>query len=283
MKDLLYIFPTRIKQALEDNKDSCNIEEIRIVKGKPVIIRGQGHESLLKDETGIIFADSQDIEDILCVASEHSMYLKEDEINRGYITVKGGHRIGVCGTVSYLNGKVINHRDITSLNIRVAKEIIGCSQPLLSRIIKDKCAVSTLLISPPKRGKTTLLRDLSRVLSDEYMLRIAVVDERNELFGASSYDMGMRTDVLCGCKKSDGIMMMIRTMAPDVIIVDELGDEDDVKSIKKALACGVCVIASLHGSTFKDVETKNLDKLFAKYAFIKDFSKFEIYEGVGAI
>lgn len=283
MKDLLYIFPTRIKQAMEDSKDSCNIEEIRIVKGKPVIIRGQGHESLLKDETGIIFADSQDIEDILCVASEHSMYLKEDEINRGYITLKGGHRIGVCGTVSYLNGKVINHRDITSLNIRVAKEIIGCSQPLLSRIIKDKRAVSTLLISPPKRGKTTLLRDLSRVLSDEYKLRIAVVDERNELFGASSYDLGMRTDVLCGCKKSDGIMMMIRTMAPDVIIVDELGDEDDVKSIKKALTCGVCVIASLHGSTFKDVETKNLDKLFAKYVFIKDFSKFEIYEGVGAI
>lgn len=283
MKDLLYIFPTRIKQALEDRQDSCNIEEIRIVKDKPVIIRGQGHESLLKDEMGIIFADSQDIEDILCIASEHSMYLKEDEINRGYITVKGGHRIGVCGTVSYFNGKVINHRDITSLNIRVAKEIIGCSQPLLSRIIKDKSALSTLLISPPKKGKTTLLRDLSRVLSDEYKLRIAVVDERNELFGASSYDLGMRTDVLCGCKKSDGIMMMIRTMAPDVIIVDELGDEDDVKSIKKALTCGVCVIASLHGSTFKDVETKNLNELFAKYVFIKDFSKFEIYEGVGAI
>lgn len=283
MKDLLYIFPTRIKQALENSQDSYNIEEIRIVKDKPVIIRGQGYERFLKDGEGVVSAALQDIEDILCIASEHSMYLKEDEINRGYITVKGGHRIGVCGTVSYLNGKVINHRNITSLNIRVSKEVIGCSKPLLPRIIKDKRAVSSLLISPPKKGKTTLLRDLSRVLSDEYKLRIAVVDERNELFGASSYNLGMRTDVLCGCKKSDGIMMMIRTMAPDVIIVDELGDEDDVKSIKKALTCGVCVVASLHGSTFKDVERKKLDDLFSKYVFIKDFSKFEIYEGVGAL
>lgn len=280
IKDILNVFPPTIRTALGQWNNNSEIEEIRVSCGKPIILKSRQSEKFLSDESGaILYSNKQDIEDIMCLCADHSMYLKEDEINSGYITIAGGCRVGICGTVSYLDDKIIHHGDITSINIRIAMEVLGCSKNVIPHIVEDGKVLNTLIISPPKGGKTTLLRDITRVLSDEYNMRIGVVDERKELYGVGNYDLGIRSDVLQGCKKPDGIMMLIRTMAPDIIVVDELGSIEDEKALMKACTCGISVIASIHGNLMKDIKTKETGLNFDRYVFIEDYEKFRVLKG----
>lgn len=196
---------------------------------------------------------SETFQNICC----YSVYTRQSEINNGFITMKGGHRAGICGTAFYNGENISAIRDISSINMRVAREIKGVSKDILKNVDVKKGGV--LICGVPSGGKTTVLRDISRALSIEQNLKVCVVDERGELGGTYSgivqNDLGL-SDVLDGYKKHDGIMHAVRCMSPNVIICDEIGTDDEAEGIKECLNSGVTVIASVHCA--------NIDELLSK-------------------
>ncbi|MBQ9625132.1 MAG: AAA family ATPase [Clostridia bacterium] len=265
------LLPKHIYKASESLLNSAT--EIRIKIGKPIMVLNGSKEHILSENGKTIFAAKDDIEEVLAFASENSLYLKEDELKRGFVSVKGGIRIGVCGSVAYKNGEIISHRDITSLNIRLPKEVIGFGDKAVKSIF-SKGVLNTLIISPPGFGKTTLLKDIARQLSDNLGYRVGIVDERFEMSG---FNLGIRTDVLCGCSKADGILMLIRNMAPQILVVDELGGNEDIGAVKKACQCGVSIIATIHGDDFLNIK-KQFNE-FCAFILLKDDYKYEIFYG----
>ncbi len=200
---------------------------------------------------------------ILQKISSYSIYAFEDEIKQGYITIKGGHRVGICGTVVTEDNKVKTIKNIVSINIRVAKEIINCSKTIIPYILQEGEILNTIIISPPKCGKTTILRDICRIVSNgNYTLNlkgknVSVIDERSEIAacfkGIPQMNIGERTDVLDSCPKSEGIIMAIRSMSPEVVICDEIGTYKDMDSIIAALNSGVKLITTIHGFDIDDL------------------------------
>ena len=193
-----------------------------------------------------------------CICN-HSLYAYEDEIRQGFITVCGGHRVGVAGKIILDGTRIKCIRHISFLNIRVAHEIKGCSGDVLPYIYGDGKLMNTLIVSAPCHGKTTLLRDIIRVVSDGGMT-VGVVDERSEIAacykGVPQNDVGMRTDVLDCCPKASGMMMLVRTMAPDLIAVDEIGGQQDVDAIFGVINCGCRLLATAHGYSMDDVRDR---------------------------
>ncbi|MEE0931259.1 MAG: stage III sporulation protein AA [Acutalibacteraceae bacterium] len=187
----------------------------------------------------------------------YSVYTRQSEIRNGYVTMRGGHRAGICGTAVYNNTDIMNIRDISSINLRIAREIKGVSESILKSINLDKGGV--LICGVPSCGKTTVLRDISRILSIERNLKVCVVDERGELGGTYSgvvqNDLGM-CDVLDGYSKKDGIMHAIRCMSPNVVVCDEIGTDEEAVSIRECLNSGVSVLASAHCADLKELLTK---------------------------
>lgn len=242
------------------------IQEIHIRTNKPVTLYSSNITYYLtKDNQAVshwynsnmLIATQSDIcetfQNICC----YSVYSKQSEINNGFITLKGGHRAGICGTAVYNEEKITSIRDISSINLRIAKEFKGASAKLLNCIDISKGGV--LICGIPSCGKTTLLRDIARVLSTEKALKVCVVDERGELGGAylgiSQNDLGL-CDILDGYRKQDGIMQAVRSLSPNVIVCDEIGTDDEAEKIKECLNSGVSVIASVHCA--------NLDELLSK-------------------
>jgi len=198
----------------------------------------------------------------------------------GYITLKGGHRVGITGNVVIKDGHVINISHISSLNFRIAKQILGASDKIIKHIINNESnsIYNTLIVSAPGVGKTTLLRDLIRRLSNGIEqiafkgINIGVVDERGEIAamyrGIPQNDVGQRTDVLDGISKSQGMMMLIRSMSPKVIVADEIGCMEDVEAIKHAICCGIKGIFTAHGASIEDIKLNPaLNKLIENHCF----------------
>ena len=206
----------------------------------------------------------EDIEDTFQIICKYSVHSFMDDIKKGFITLRGGHRIGIVGKVIIENGQVKNIKHISSLNIRVSREIKGCSKKVLPHIIKNKNQINnTIIISPPQCGKTTILRDIVRNISNgnrEYGfsgVKVALIDERNEIagscMGVAQLDVGMRTDVMETCPKDLGIMMVLRSMSPNVIVTDEIGNEKEIKALYTALNGGVSLITTVHGDSIEDI------------------------------
>ncbi len=256
------ILPQEFSEYFTDS-----LEEIRIRKNKPMIFCYPENEIV----TEKIFYRN-DINEFTEKITKSSIYAYYDDIANGFITVTGGHRIGFCGNAVYEKNALKSIRDITGINIRMAKEIKGIGEGVYSKIVSNSKNIgNTLVISPPGMGKTTLLRDLTRLISDNIeRISLALIDERNEIsatfMGNTQNDVGMRTDVFCGYKKYDGIMRAIRSMSPDVIVVDEIGGDDDIKAIKKCFHSGVKIIASVHGESYSDVKN-SLSELFYENIF----------------
>lgn len=266
-KEILGMLSKRVAEVLSKSAVYCMepLEEIRLRAGKPLILQNYLREWFVKsdgklaaDFTGSFVVTQEDIKLTLELISENSIYAYLDEIRNGYITVKGGHRIGLTGRVALSNGEVKNIKDMSGLNIRISNQVLGCSGNVIKYIIKNKKDIyNTLIISPPQCGKTTMLRDIARVLSDgmpEFYFRgikVGIVDERSELAacfrGIPQNNVGIRTDVLDGCPKSIGIPMLIRSMSPEVIITDEIGNEGDREAVNSILNAGVKIVASAHG------------------------------------
>nr|MCR4943067.1 stage III sporulation protein AA [Clostridium sp.] len=203
----------------------------------------------------------EDLKYILQRISNYSLYACEEDIKQGFITIKGGHRIGLAGECVMDNGSVKTIRNISSLNIRISRQIIGCSKKLIRYIYNNGRVYNTMIISPPKCGKTTVLRDITRVLSNGGK-KISVIDERSEIaacyMGVPQMDVGIRTDVLDNCLKSQGMIMAIRSLSPEVLICDEIGVANDTQALVMAFNSGVNIIVTLHGENIEDLYNRKV-------------------------
>lgn len=223
---------------------------------------------------------------VVTVATKKSIYAYNDEIKNCYIQSENGIRIGVCGTVVYDNQKILTIKNITSLNIRVAHEIIDCSKKVIDFICYNKCVKNTLILSAPGLGKTTMVRDITRKLSDEQNIEnLLLIDERFEIAGGGSLflNVGGNTDILSGADKSFSFKQALKTMTPTVIITDEITNDDDICSVMQAINSGVKVIATTHASSITDIKTNSL---FNKLVAGKYFERYVLLSnknGVGTI
>jgi len=264
-------------------------EEIRLRTGQCPTVLLAGKEMQISSEK----VGRRDIDSVLEIATKASSYAVRQAVCAGYITIDGGHRIGICGEAVYESGKMLGFREISSLNIRIARERKGISDKIMGKVC-DGDFRSTLLISPPGAGKTTLLRDLVRNLSNGFGedpgYRISLVDERCEIAsvcgGMPQMDVGRKTDVITSCTKADAVLMMLRAMNPEIIAVDEITDPEDAKAIEKAANCGVKIIASAHGNSLEEIRKRPLYKsildmrIFENLIIIRRSGTLRTYEVV---
>ena len=266
MDEILRYFPNKIYQIfsnlLQENPQIANeLQEIRIRVDKPIILKLREKDLIL--QYNILQTEILQIVERLC---ENSIYAYKNQICEGFITIKGGHRVGLTGSCVIENGKITNIKYISSLNIRIAREVKNCSTRILREIIdiENKTIYNSIIVAPPGRGKTTILRDIIRRLSDgieEINFRgktCGVVDERGEIAamykGTPQNDVGIRTDIIENVSKNKGIHMLIRTMAPEIIACDEIGSKEDVEAIHYALYSGVKGIITMHGKNVEDIK-----------------------------
>ncbi len=246
------------------------IREIRLRRGKPAIIYktdGEwylGRGGLTKNLSQAYCVEEQELNRYVNHLCQDSIYAFQEEIKHGYITAPGGHRIGLAGQVVLENGIVSGMKNITFLNIRLAHQIKGAADVVIPYLYREGRVVNTLIISPPGCGKTTLLRDIVRQVSDGNSFgegcTVSLIDERSEIAGCyqgvPQNDVGIRTDVLDACPKEQGLLMMLRSMAPKVLAVDELGGGSDEEALLKAATCGCRILATVHGDSPDDVNAK---------------------------
>lgn len=276
MKEILEMLPEDIEfMILQLNpQQQDQLEEVRLRMNKPIELVFHDHTEFSQQ---YVF-NEKDAKEFLGKISQHSVYRMEEELRNGYITIRGGHRVGIAGKVTLSQGKVKAITHISSFNIRVAKEHKGTANNVMP-FIYDRAAnkvLNTMIIGAPKTGKTTLLRDVVRLVSDGFDgrkgMRVSLIDERSEIAapyeGVPQHDVGARTDVMADCPKAEGMMMMIRSMSPEVLVVDEIGDELDVRSIKEAVLAGVQVICSIHGYTLDEIRKRpSIQPLFQDQVF----------------
>ena len=276
--ELASIFPKLLQEVLEELQvDTKELQELRIRVERPVL--AVSHNREYRSKTAV---KRGELQEILAYLSNYSLYAYEDEVRCGFLSLPGGHRVGISGRTVLKDGKVRTMTDISSLNIRFAHEVKGCADGLLSRIRKDGRLLHTLIASAPGHGKTTLLRDCIRQISDgdeRYPgMTVGVVDERSEIAGSfrgiPGNDVGMRTDVLDGCPKAEGMLLLIRSMAPKVVAVDEIGSREDMAALAQAINCGCVLLATVHGSSLKELTSRPVlgemvrAGLFERYVFL---------------
>ena len=260
------LFAGNIRNLLMDAKlDYDKLYEIRLRVGRPLFLTYDGGECFLrKPGQEQYLVTTEDLKETLEYVTGYSLYAYEDEIRQGFISVQGGHRVGVTGKVVLDRGRIMGMKYISCINVRLAHEIQGCADKVMSYIRTEKWVANTLIISPPRCGKTTLLRDIIRQLSNGWAntqgLTIGVVDERSELAGCyqgiPQNQVGIRTDVLDACPKTEGMMLLVRSMTPQVIAVDEIGSKEDLAALQRIAVCGTGMLATMHGYSLKDVEDK---------------------------
>lgn len=259
IENAIEILPTTINECIGGLQNKEHITEIRLRVGKNVRVYFGKIEQKLPAVVG-----KSDLIKILSNISSNSIYSVQNDINKGFVTTEGGNRIGVAGEAVVQDGKIKNIKNISSMNIRIAKEFVGISDDIISKIVEGSSIKNTIIISPPGLGKTTLLRDIIRNLSN-LGYNVSVIDERGEIAamheGRPSLNLGERTDVISYIDKVTGMQMAIRSMAPDVICTDEIGDKKDMDAISYVCKSGVKFITTMHGSDIKDVRCSSIGRI----------------------
>lgn len=307
--ELIKIFSTNIRKILiKSNLDFQLLQEVRLRVNGPLIVIYKGNEyfltengELLNEDSKAYHVDKNEIKEMMDYISSYSLYAFEDEIKQGFITIQGGHRIGIAGKTVLDGEKITGLKYISYINVRISHEIKGCANKVMPFIANADEVHHCLIISPPRCGKTTLLRDIIRQISNGINgftgKTVGVVDERSEIggcyMGAAVNDLGIRTDILDCCPKAKGMLMLIRSMSPNVIAVDEIGDYEDVKAIEAVINCGCKLLATVHGSSIEDISNKPLlqkmlkEKVFERYIVLDNSKRVgnikEIYDERGTI
>ncbi len=276
-KNVTDCFGRRLKGILTAY-DWVDINEIRIRTGRPVILK-LGGEEVFVDENGrpsenielAVKAEDADIAEMLNMLSDYSLYAVQEQLKFGFITVPGGHRAALAGTAVTGNGMITTLKNISSVSLRIAGEKIGCASEAVKYTYGSK---NVLIVSPVCGGKTTMLRDMLRILSNDGHT-VGISDERGEIaacyMGVPQLDVGVRTDVLDCCPKALGLSMLVRTMSPDIVAADEIGTDEDIRAIREAALSGVSVICTAHGTDLNDIKGRLKDNtdIFDTYIFLE--------------
>lgn len=313
------IFPLHIRKGLKEDDWCDGLEEIRVRIGQPVEFLGKsGSRYLVRKSSRTMAADKdgktdgspkkvyglqkcencpaetrteesylyratrQDLTEMLNYISSYSLYAYQEQMRQGYITIEGGHRIGLAGGVALQGGRVAAFHSVSFLNVRIAGAHKGCADRVVEYICNKADIYNTLIFSPPGEGKTTLLRDCIRQLSNGTASmqgkKVCVVDERSEIgacyLGIPQNDLGLRTDVLDGCGKAEGMQMLLRSMSPQILAVDELGGEMDFKVVEEALYTGCRILGTLHAGSVEELAQKPYlqhwlrKEIFQRYVWI---------------
>lgn len=260
--------PAEIEKELEllSYQSLNSIEEVRMRSGQKIVFCCGS-----KKYEGSFICDKKLLNDTINSFLDYSYYAHEEELRNGYITLTGGHRAGICGKAVVENGSVRLIKDISSINLRCSKEYIGIAEKIIPTLIdREGRLQNTLIVSPPKCGKTTLLRDIVRSLSERGM-NISICDERSEIAGMycgqPSFNIGPNTDVMTGCPKGEGMLMLLRSMAPDIVVTDEIGKRQEIEAIEALLSAGIKFITTLHGGSMEELKRNNIYSLVKKGAF----------------
>ncbi|GIQ70693.1 stage III sporulation protein AA [Xylanibacillus composti] len=246
-------------------------EELRIRENRPMELSGAGRYGFIQPDGQVVDNPEaayrpgrEECIRLVELLTNHSLYALEEELRRGFITVRGGHRVGLAGRTVLEQGRVKQIRDVGGVNIRLARQVPGCAQPLWRKLANRHTGLlpHMLLLSSPQKGKTTVIRDLARMISSGSpstrtpAKKVAIIDERSEIAacyrGVPVFDVGPRTDVLDGCPKAEGMMMMIRSMSPEVLVVDEIGGPEDAHALEEAMRAGVRVVATAHAGSLEE-------------------------------
>lgn len=295
---MIRLFPDRIRGMI--GRQDIPFEEIREIRFRayrPVVMNVGGREHLVMDGNRLYIADRVVLKEMLEYMSGFSVYAFEEEIRQGYLTLEGGHRVGIAGKPVVKNGEITNFQYISGFHFRISHEVKGAGDEILPYLYENRKLCNTLILSPPGFGKTTVLRDLVRRISDGNEngagMNVGVVDERSEVGGAylgiAQNDLGMRTDLLDDCPKAQGMRMLLRAMGPQVIAVDELGGMEDARAVLQISRCGVKMVMTAHGADIEELrQKKDLEALmerhiFARFVILKSpMGKrrlFEVYDG----
>ncbi len=307
--ELLKIFSIKLRTILSRiNFDYDLLQEIRLRVNAPLLVIYDNKEffvtpqsNLTENYEDIYIITKNEIRETMEYISNFSLYAFEEELKQGFITITGGHRVGIIGKAVLEENKIKSMKHISFINIRLSHQVKGCADkviPYITGTHGNDC-YHTLIISPPRCGKTTLLRDVIRQLSDGSGERpgitVGVVDERSEIgacyMGIPQNELGVRTDVLDCCPKAKGMLMLIRSMSPRVIAVDEVGSVEDISAIEYVINCGCKLIATVHGNSIDDIRNKPIlgrlvqERIFERYILLNNHGGVghleEIYDEKG--
>jgi stage III sporulation protein AA len=292
--ELLKIFSIKLRTILAKvDLDFELLQEIRLRVNAPLLVVYDNKEFFITQLSELVSSDidaymisKNEIRETMEYISNFSLYAFEEELKQGFITITGGHRVGIMGKAVLEDNKIKSMKHISFINIRLSHQVKGCADKVIPYIIGERRndCYHTLIISPPRCGKTTLLRDVIRQLSDGNISRpgltVGVVDERSEIgacyMGVPQNELGIRTDVLDCCPKAKGMLMLIRSMSPRIIAVDEVGSGEDIEAIEYVINCGCKIIATVHGNSIDDIKNKPIlgklvrEKLFERYILLNN-------------